>query len=65
MPVYTEYYTEHSTVIISVRSAVKFPKTHCMTQYANQLWDVRGLLGLTLHRFRLFQQRLFIKHYRH
>lgn len=54
MTVYTECYLEHSLMNISVRSAVKYPKTCSMTQYANQLWDVRGLLGLTLHRFRLF-----------
>lgn len=54
MTIYTECYLEHSLMNISARSTVKYPTTHSMTQYANQLWDVRGLLGLTLHRFRLF-----------
>lgn len=54
MTIYTKCYFEHSIMNISVRSAVKYPETCSMTQYANQLWDARGLLGLTLHRFRLF-----------
>jgi len=54
MTMYAEYYLEHNIMNISVRSAVKYPKTCSMTQYANKLWDARGLLGLTLHRFRLF-----------
>lgn len=54
MTLSTECYLELSLMNISARSTVKYPTTHSMTQYANQLWDVRGLLGLTLHRFRLF-----------